>query len=309
MTRIHEALTKAAQDDSAAHASDSPFHLDSPQLVEERSAAPAGTEARIHVNVVDRAATDTLEFDDLRKGCSSPTWSLDPAVNIFSGLGLNAVGAEQFRSLRSRLCQLRASQPVRTILITSALAGEGKTFVTLNLAQAIVQQPDQRALVIDADLRSSRLHRLLGAPHTPGLSDYLEGKADEIAVMQSSQEGNLYLVPGGAKVANPSELLANGRLKRLIDRVAPLFDWVIVDSPPCLPVTDANVAADCCDALLLVVKAYSTPAEIAQRAKEELRGKNVLGVVFNSVSEKLLTYGSYYGYPGNGNGQIKNSTE
>lgn len=309
MTRIHEALTKAAQDHSASHASDSPFHLDSPQLTESRSAAPARAEARISVNVVDRHATDTLELDDLRKGCSSPKWSLDPAVNIFSSLGLNAVGAEQFRSLRSRLCQLRASQPLRTILITSALAGEGKTFVTFNLAQAIVQQRDQRVLIIDADLRSSRLHRLLGAPHTPGLSEYLEGKADEIAVMQSSQDGNLYLVPGGTQVANPSELLANGRLKRLIDCVAPLFDWVIVDSPPCLPVTDANVAADCCDALLLVVKAYSTPAEIAQRAKEELRGKNVLGVVFNSVSEKLLTYGSYYGYPGNGNGQIKNLTE
>jgi protein-tyrosine kinase len=309
MTRIHEALTKAAHDHSAAHTTDSPFHLDSPQLAESRSAAPTRAEARICVNVVDRHATDTLELEDLRKGCSSPKWSLDPAVNIFSSLGLNAVGAEQFRSLRSRLCQLRASQPLRTILITSALAGEGKTFVTFNLAQAIVQQRDQRVLIIDADLRSSRLHRLLGAPHTPGLSEYLEGKADEIAVMQSSQDGNLYLVPGGAQVANPSELLANGRLKRLIDCMAPLFDWVIVDSPPCLPVTDANVAADCCDALLLVVKAYSTPAEIAQRAKEELRGKNVLGVVFNSVSEKLLTYGSYYSYAGNGNGQIKNPTE
>lgn len=309
MSRIYEALTKASQEHPTTHSGDSPFHLDSPELAESRSAAPAGTEARISVNVVDRHATDTLELDDLRKGCSSPKWSLDPAVNIFSSLGLNTVGAEQFRSLRSRLCQLRAGQPLRTILITSALAGEGKTFVTFNLAQAIVQQRDQRVLIIDADLRSSRLHRLLGAPHTPGLSEYLEGKADEIAVMQSSQDGNLYLVPGGAQVANPSELLANGRLKRLIDCVAPLFDWVIVDSPPCLPVTDANVAADCCDALLLVVKAYSTPAEIAQRAKEELRGKNVLGVVFNSVSEKLLTYGSYYGYPGNGNGQIKNPTE
>ena len=307
MTRIHEALTKAGQEYPAAQAIDSLFQLDSTRPIESESkdAPPSGIGSPRRVNILAPAATDPLELDDLRKRCSYPEWSLDPAVDVFSDPGLSALCAEQFRTLRSRLCQLRGNRPVRTILITSAVAGEGKTFVAFNLAQAIVRQPDQRVLIIDADLRCSRLHGIFGAPNALGLSDYLGGRADELAIIQSGHEGNLYLIPGGTRIANPSELLANGRFKRLIERVAPLFDWIIVDSTPCLPVTDANIAANSCDGLLLVVKAYSTPAEIAQRARQELQDRNVLGVVFNSVQESIVSYGSYYNYPQNGHDEVK----
>jgi tyrosine-protein kinase Etk/Wzc len=118
------------------------------------------------------------------------------------------------------------------LLVTSTVPGEGKTFVTSNLAQSIVRQPDRRVLIIDADLRCARLHTHLGAPSSPGLTDYLRGEVDEMAVIQQGQDGNLFLIAGGVEVTNPSELLLNGRLKKLIDRVAPVFDWVIVDSPP-----------------------------------------------------------------------------
>jgi protein-tyrosine kinase len=304
MTRIHEALTKAGQEHPAAQASDSLFLLDSTRPIEPES-KDSGIGLPRRVNVLTPAAAVPLEVDDLRKRCSSPKWSLDPAVDVFSDPGLSALGAEQFRTLRSRLCQLRANRPLRTILITSAVAGEGKTFVAFNLAQAIVRQPDQRVLIVDADLRCSRLHRIFGAPIALGLSDYLGGRADELAIIQSGQEGNLYLIPSGTRTANPSELLANGRFKKLMERVAPLFDWIIVDSTPCLPVTDAQIAAYSCDGLLLVVKAYSTPAEIAQRARQELQDRNVLGVVFNSVQESVLTYGSYYNYPQDGHDEVK----
>jgi protein-tyrosine kinase len=127
------------------------------------------------------------------------------------------------------------------------------------------------------------------------LTDYLRGTADELAIIQNGQEGNLCFIPGGSEVANPSELLSNDKLKILLDRVAPVFDWVILDSPPCLPVADASVLASLCDGLLLVVRAESTPAGTAQRACQELQGRNILGVVLNAV-EKAPAYGSSYYY-------------
>jgi receptor protein-tyrosine kinase len=117
-------------------------------------------------------------------------------------------------------------------------------------------------------------------------------------VIQHGQEGNLCFIPGGNEVKNPSELLSNGKMKILLDRVTPVFDWVILDSPPCLPVADASVLADLVDGVLMIVRAASTPAETAQRARQELQGRNLLGVVLNAV-EEVHAYGTYY-YSGYG---------
>ena len=223
-------------------------------------------------------------------------------MNVFSDLGLAGGAAEQFRTLRSRLYQLRDTQPIRTVLVTSPVPGDGKTFVTNNLAQSIVRQPDRRVLIIDGDLRASRLHIPLGAPKLPGLSDYLKGDMDEVAVIQKGQANDLFLIPGGDAAANPSELLSNGRLKLLLERVTPAFDWVIFDSPPCLPVADARVIADLCDAVLLVVRAGATPMASAQKAAQELQGKNLVGVVLNVVEEDAFAYSSYYGSAYDGRG-------
>ncbi|MGA7624831.1 MAG: CpsD/CapB family tyrosine-protein kinase, partial [Candidatus Acidiferrales bacterium] len=225
--------------------------------------------------------------------CSHPEWRLDPNVNVFVNSGLSAHGAEQFRTHRSRLYQMRSAQPLRTLLVTSSLPAEGKTFVTNNLAQAIVRQPDRRALIIDADLRCSRLHVPLGAPAAPGLAEYLSGQADEMSVVQHGLDGNLCFIPGGDEVANPSELLSNGRLKTLLDHLAPVFDWIILDSAPLLPVADSSFLADLVDGVLLVVKAGFTPSEMAERACQELQGRNVVGVVLNAI-DPGEAYGSYY---------------
>jgi capsular exopolysaccharide synthesis family protein len=139
------------------------------------------------------------------------------------------------------------------------------------------------------------------------LTDYLLGDADEATVIQHGHEGNLCFIPGGKEVANPSELLLNGRLKTLLERVTPIFDWVILDSPPLLPVADASLLADHVDGVILVVRAASTPTGAAERACQELQGRNVIGVVLNAV-EQSQAYGSYYyaGY-GYGEGEAKSS--
>jgi protein-tyrosine kinase len=311
MSRIHEALKKATEERAAAPAPSGATL--SPELA-PTSPDGLGSAPVVLPDLVTGASslptlpTSHLRFDDLRARCAHPEWHLDPNVNVFFNEGLNPQATEQFRTLRMRLYQLRSSQSLRTVLVTSAVAGEGKTFVTSNLAQAIVHQPDRRVLIIDADLRCARLHMPLGAPSSPGLTDYLRGDTDEMSIIQHGQEGNLCFIPGGNEVSNPSELLSNGRLKRLIDHVTPVFDWVILDSPPCLPVADASILAALCDGVILVVRAASTPADVARRACRELQERNVVGVVLNAIDESNLG-GSYYYPDGYGYGYGKTASK
>ena len=294
MSRIHQALKRAEQERAAnpmlevslaeGPMAPVPTALPPDRVADSDSIFAATLPTPLH--------NDYLRFEDLQARCASVRWHPDPKLDVFHDPTGTGPGAEQFRTLRSRLYQLRSEQPLKTVLVTSSVAAEGKTFVTSNLVQAIVRQPDRRALVIDGDMRRSRIHTIWGAPACPGLSDYLSGSADEIAVIQHGPEGNLCLIPSGTAVTNPSELLLNGKLKKLIDRVAPVFDWIVIDSPPCLPVADANVIADVCDGVLLVVRAASTQAEIAQRACQELQTKRLIGVVLNA-STAASDYESY----------------
>jgi protein-tyrosine kinase len=305
MSRIHEALKKAEQERAAHQGGGATESLFAPAQVisapVQEGAAETAFDAMAETAVMPPPSSGHPRFDEIRARCVKAKWHLDPGMNVFFNSDPATQGAEQFRTLRSRLYQLRGNQPLRTILVTSSIPGEGKTFVSNNLAQAIVRQPDRRALIIDADLRRPRLHLPLGAALGPGLTDYLRGEVDEFAVIQTGQEGNLCFIPGGNESTNPAELLSNGRLKSLLERLTPVFDWIILDSPPCLPVADASVLADMCDGVLLVVRSASTPAEVAQKACQELQGKNIVGVVLNAVERGHL-YDSYY-YEGYGYGE------
>jgi protein-tyrosine kinase len=320
MSRIHEALLKAERERNPGQAENAmtlsvevaPF-----RRVAENSAAADAPEALTRTGIVipppssanlrfdaPEALTRTgivipppssanLRFDALVAHCRHSDWHPKRAANVFLNSAVGALGAEQFRTLRSRLFQIRGNQPTYTLLVTSSLPDEGKTFVTNNLAQAILRQPHHRTLLIDADLRYPQLHLALGACLTPGLTDYLRGEADEITVLQKGDEDNLCFIPSGSRMPNPSELLSNGRLQVLLDRLTPIFDWVILDSSPCLPVADATVLAGLCDGVLLVVRADSTPVEAAQKVCQQLQGKNIVGVVLNGAEQNEL-YGSHY---------------
>jgi len=237
-----------------------------------------------------------LRYEDLIKKCAKPKWKIDPRMSVFEGSDDTQLGAERFRTLRSRLYQIAGSRPLRRIVVTSSLPAEGKTFVAANLAQSIMRQPDRKVLLIDADLRASRLHQVLGAPRTPGLSDYLRSEADEFQIVQKGTDSNLCLIAGGGEVTNPSELLMNERLSKLLELMTPLFDWIIIDTPPALPVHDASMMADLCDGVLFVVRAGLTDHEMAAKATAEFQDRNLLGVVLNRVESGVGYGGYYYGY-------------
>jgi capsular exopolysaccharide synthesis family protein len=135
---------------------------------------------------------------------------------------------------------------------------------------------------------------MLGTTAGPGLSEYLLGDADEFSIMQRGQVENLFFIAGGAAIENPAELIGNGRVKTLLDRVEPLFDWVVVDSPPAVPVSDASVLAKACDGVLLVVRSNSTPADVARKARQEFPEESLVGIVLNGTSDEAVPYARYY---------------
>ncbi len=158
----------------------------------------------------------------------------------------------------------------------------------------MVRQHGRRVLLVDADLRAPRLHMMLGTTSDPGLSDYLLGKNDEFSIMQRGPLENLFFIPSGTGAADPAELVGNGRLKLLLQRVEPLFDWIVIDSPPAIPVSDASVLAKACDGVLMVVRSNATPFDIARKARQEFSDQALVGVVLNGTREDAIPYARYY---------------
>ncbi len=231
---------------------------------------------------------------NLESRCELVEWQPDTSTMLFVNGNSDAKGAEEFRTLRSRLYHLREKMQLKKVLVTSALPKEGKSFTAANLAQVMVRQHGRRALLIDADLRGPRLHLMLGTMPGPGLSEYLQGKNDEFSVMQRGPVENLFFIPSGTSLANPAELIGSGRLKTLLQRVEPLFDWIIIDSPPALLVSDASMLASACDGVLMVVRSSSTPADVARKARQEFPEESLLGVVLNGIHEGAASYERYY---------------
>ena len=297
MSRIHEALKQASKGKEPAPLAETT----TPPAAVTPAIGGAGGSEWLDLNLMpasnQRPVTPSLSFsnglDELLRNCAKRTWKFDPAYSVFTGKAPSAECSEQFRKLRSKLCQIQASEPLRSLLVTSTLPAEGKTFVALNLALAITRQHGRRVLLIDGDLRAPKLASCLGVPASPGLTEFLCGAADETSIIQTDTEGALFFIPGGHMIVNPTEMLATERLQWLLSRTAPLFDWVIVDTPPVLPVSDAGILAAHCDGVVLVVRAGTTAYDTAGAALEELRGKKLLGVVLNRVE----TRDRYEAYP------------
>jgi protein-tyrosine kinase len=306
MSRIHEALKKAEQDRSAGRVDrkleEPSSSIDSRQKVQITTKAGVILASPADPDFNAQADSHILQLEELRAKCVKTTWNPDTNFLVFSSPKDFPSGAEQFRTLRSRLYRIRETKALNTLLVSSSTPAEGKTFVSANLAQALVRQHGCRVLLIDADMRAPRLHQVLGVPPGPGLAEYLQGGRSELEVMQKGQDDELYFIQAGSHVTHPAELISNGGLKQLLARVSGLFDWIILDSPPVLPVSDAVVLGTLCDGVIFVVRAGTTPAAVSQKACQQLQDANIVGVVLNSADDAVGS-GSYYQYSGYGYGQ------
>jgi len=292
MSRIHDALKRAEQERAASMGT----HVEStlePQPVESQPIAMPPLQQAQREAVMPSSG---MNYETMLARCPQTEWNPDQRTMLFFSEDENRIGTEEFRTLRSRLYQIREKISLKRLLVTSALPKEGKSFVAANLAQVLVRQHGRRVLVIDGDLRNPGMHRHLGTRSTPGLSDYLLGECDEMAAMQRGPMENLFFLPAGRNVSGAAELLSNGRLKLLLQRVEPMFDWIILDSSPVIPVSDATLIANSCDGIIMVVRSNETPSEMAKRAREEFPDKLLLGVVLNGTpSDKLAQSKYYYG--------------
>jgi capsular exopolysaccharide synthesis family protein len=203
--------------------------------------------------------------------------------------------SEAYRSLRTTM-MLSTANSLKTVLVTSAVAGEGKTVTASNLS-AVLAQLGHSVLLIDADLRKPRQHELFGVSNRVGLVSALTRQAEVGEVIQQSSVNGLSLIPSGPIPPQPSELLASDRMRDLLAQVRGLFDFVVIDSPPVLPVTDAAILSAEVDGVLLCVGAGQAVREDAQLCIERLSmvEARILGVVLNRRQEERGYYkGKYY---------------
>src|SRR5579884_1475382 len=287
MSRIHEALKKAEQERAMAEPA--------PRMEPMQAVIDPVTEGDLNPSPIAISAGGTAAVmtpDSLLARSRKTNWQPDSKTMLFFSADEHLYGMEEFRTLRSRLYQAREKHPLSKLLVTSPLPKEGKSFITANLGQVLVRQKGKRVLLVDADLRNPHLHTTLGAEAGPGLSEYLQSKADEFSVIQRGPMDNLFLIPAGSSNQNPAELVSSGRMSTLLNRLSPLFDWIILDSPPAVAVSDAALLAKYCDGVIMVVRSNATPFDMAKRARQEF-GDNLVGVVLNGI-DTLPEYSQYY---------------
>ncbi len=206
---------------------------------------------------------------------------------------------EAYRGLRTRLMRIQAKSAVRSIVISSSLPGEGKTLTTMNLGLCYAQLPQQRVLLIDADLRTCGLTSMLDHPSTPGLAEILSGEVTPDEAIVATNQKNLFVLPAGAVASPPSELFTGTRWQEFLGRCGELFKVILVDSPPILPLTDFELISAACDGVMMVVRARHGQRETLQKTAGAIDQKKLLGVVFNATEvtgQDNYGYGYGYGY-------------
>ena len=208
--------------------------------------------------------------------------------------------AEAYRTLRTNVEFAAIDRPVRTLLVTSSIPGEGKTTTAANLA-VVFAQAGRRTLLLDADLRKPGVHKVFDLQNSQGLTSLLRSdEVDAMSVAQATEQDNLAVLTTGPLPPNPAELLRSPRMKVVLDRLAASVELVIIDSPPLRAVTDAAILASITDGTLFVIDAGRTRRGAAVSGREALAkvGARVLGVTLNRLSEKASGDYYYYDYQG-----------
>jgi polysaccharide biosynthesis transport protein len=231
--------------------------------------------------------TRMTSTDDVVRHLQIPVLGIVPRVTaaqnqgLFLGDGAPAHFQELVQSIRTNLLMTRDLAAGRALLVTSAEPGEGKTMMAANLAMSFARLK-QRVLLIDADMRKPQLHEMLGQSRGPGLGEVLNGKHTS-PVFRKTQVSGLWLMPAGTLSRNPADLLGSQRLSELVQSLQPYFDWIVLDSPPVLAVTDPCLIAQAASAVLLVVDCARTNRDVASAAVDRLASvrANVVGAVLN----------------------------
>jgi capsular exopolysaccharide synthesis family protein len=205
----------------------------------------------------------------------------------------NGLAAEKFRFLGVRLRQLQQSRSLKRVLITSTIPQEGKSTVAANLSCTLARRRQQRTLLIDGDLRRPTVGKLFNVEHLQGLSEWLQGKTEHTESIHQIEGTQLWLMPAGAPAKNALELMQSGKLASIMQQLNNWFDWIVIDSPPILPLADTSVWMRLADGALLVTREGVTEKDLLKRGLATLDTSKLLGTVLNGSTK---THRSDYYY-------------
>src|SRR5438128_9928026 len=194
----------------------------------------------------------------------------------------DSLAAEKFRFLAVRLRQLQQNRAVKKLRVTSTIPEEGKSMISANLALSLARKKRQRVLLIEGDLRRPTLYKSFGLTRLPGASEWLKSGSNEVRNVYHIEEAGLWFLPAGSLPENPMELMQSGRLAELMEQLAVWFDWIVIDSPPVLPLADTSVWSRLADSILLVAREGTTKKRELQRGLDTLDHSKLLGLVLNS---------------------------
>jgi exopolysaccharide/PEP-CTERM locus tyrosine autokinase len=267
--------------------------------------APTGSEASGVASAVGRheavapAVADPTPAEVKHPSSSTEKMRIDPS--LVSLVDPDGFEADLFRLLRTRILFPQAGPPPRTILVTSAQAEEGKSFVAANLAINIARSVDQHVLLVDCDLRKPTIHTKFGFNGVKGLSEYLSAGLDLAALLLKSGVEKLTLLPSGAAPQNPSELITSSRMAALIQELKARYHdrYIIFDSPPPIMAPETSAIAKWVDGILLIVKYGVTPMDLVEELMTHLDREKIIGAVinkFNAREFRRYSYNKYYGY-------------
>jgi capsular exopolysaccharide synthesis family protein len=236
---------------------------------------------------------------DARPAAATVSDGIEP--HLVSLLDPSSVACEQYRTLRYVVEQAHRDEQVSVVAVSAPSSGQGKTTTAINLAGALAQAPGSRVLLVDADLRRPAMAGRLGvSDRSRGLVNAILDPTLALAdVLEALPCFNLSVVPAGPRAPSPYELLRSPRLGQLLEAARAQYDYVVIDTPPLLPVPDCRIIAKHVDAFLLVVTAHKTRMALFDEAVNVLRASKVLGVVFNASDDVEVRdyYGSYYTAP------------
>lgn len=271
MGKVFKALDKASQADTV------PVQAED-QLQEE-------ARERVRPKVQPQVAPSTKP---VRKSQAPPSGSWDERLSLATTI--TGAIAESFRTLRTRVLHPASGEVPKSLLVTSATPGEGKSFVCANLGIALAQGIDHYSLMVDCDLRKPALHRLFGLSPERGLVNYLRDGDELTQLIVSSGVETLSLLPAGPPPVNPAELLGSANMTRLVDELERRYEdrIILLDSPPLQAASETAILAEHVDGVVLVVRWGGARREYVQKLVELIGRDRIIGVVFNAYKENIL---------------------
>jgi capsular exopolysaccharide synthesis family protein len=200
--------------------------------------------------------------------------------------------AEKFRMLSLQLLAFQEQRRIKKLVVTSTIPTEGKSFVSANLSVTLAQQREQKVLLVDGDLRRPVLDKTFGVDNRPGLRDCLLGSAMPSQAIRQIEDLGLWFLPAGTALESPLDAMRAGRLASSLEELSSFFDWIVIDTPPLVPLADTSLWSRAADGILLIARHGTTRKRDLKRGVELLDKSRLLGIVVNS--SRTAPEGGYY---------------